>query len=522
VDGHRPRGGQRRGRGAGACDPYDLLVAAASTRGRIRRSSRSASLLALLGAWLICTPALATPWRIHGPGAPTAGESATYRLSGPTESVTDYSGDVHAGNRACPPTHRNSRKSRLDGTLSYGSAAAEQLSFAPGHWTICIYSPGAPSAVARKVVRTTPGRDRLHITLKHDLPLYANYDDVIVASTGYLGRRGDAADSQPAADQHFGTLIVSALPNGRQCPSRAPNFKAPYTGASIVDEAPFSRETLVPDALKLSQSPVLCAYLTGVRRTIGHVRTRTVARASVVTRASGHTPAPTSPGFVQVTAVIIGALLIAAVIAALRLANRSSAPSNPRARQPASAPSHRLSDEQPPQTTAPAQRTAVPGAPPPVPRRPPASNASPNDALGLRRQEAVPYVIQRAVKATTDAYRDRLQAILERQDGPGWLDALNERRRVDMLANGRRPPDPYASLEPRAVLNCLAYDPAARQLIASTSIAKAKQLSGLALAAHHPDPEAPLTEADGYRAWDLYADITGHPPPPDPFAARTC
>ena len=134
----------------------------------------------------------------------------------------------------------------------------------------------------------------------------------------------------------------------------------------------------------------------------------------------------------------------------------------------------------------------------------------------------MPYVIQRAVKATADAYRDRLQAILERQDGPGWLDALNERRRIDMLANGRRPPEPYASLEPRAVLNCLAYDPAARQLIATTSIAKAKQLSGLALAAHHPDPDAPLTEADGHRAWDLYADITGHPPPPDPFAASTC
>jgi hypothetical protein len=174
----------------------------------------------------------------------------TYRLSGPTESVADYLGDIHAGNRACPPVHRSHHTSRLGGTLSYGSAAAEQLAFAPGRWTICVYSPGSTSAVARKVVRTTPGQDRLHITLAHDHPAYANPDDVVVEVTGYLGRRGDAADSQPAADQHFGTLIVSALPNGRNCPSSAPNYKAPYTGASIVDEARFSRETLVPDALK--------------------------------------------------------------------------------------------------------------------------------------------------------------------------------------------------------------------------------------------------------------------------------
>ena len=438
----------------------------------------------------------------------------TYRLSGPTESVTDYSGHVRAGNRACPPAHRSSHTSRLGGTLSYGSAAVEQLSFAPGRWTICVYSPGSTSAVARKVVRTTPGRDRLHITLEHDRPAYANQDDVIVAVTGYLGRRGDAADSQPAADQHFGTVIVSALPNGRKCPSSAPNYKAPYTASSIVDEARFFRETLVPDALKRSQRPVLCAYLTAVRRTIGHVRTRTVARASVQTPA----PTPTIQDFGQVTAVILGGLLITAIIAVLRLADRSSALSNARARQPASAAGeHPHAREQRPQTTAPAQRTTVAGAPPPAPRRP-ASNASPHDALGLRRQEAVPYVIQRAVKATADAYRDRLQAILESQDGPGWLDAFNERRRSDMLANGRRTPEPYASLEPRAVLNCLAYEPAARQLIATTAIAKAKQLSGLALAAHHPDPNVPLTEADGYRAWDLYTDITGHPPPPDVFA----
>lgn len=87
-----------------------------------------------------------------------------------------------------------------------------------------------------------------------------------------------------------------------------------------------------------------------------------------------------------------------------------------------------------------------------------------------RRDEEVSFAIQRAVGATADVYRDRLRLILERQDGPGWLEAFNRRRRVDMLAKGLPPPRAYESLEPRAVLSCLAYDRAALQLIDRKSV----------------------------------------------------
>ena len=86
-----------------------------------------------------------------------------------------------------------------------------------------------------------------------------------------------------------------------------------------------------------------------------------------------------------------------------------------------------------------------------------------------------------------------------------------------MTLDGKRAPRPYEFLEPRAVLNCLAYDPAGLQLIPAVATTKARQLSGLVNEAHHPSPHAPLTEADGYRAWQLYTDITGHVPVGDPF-----
>jgi hypothetical protein len=86
-----------------------------------------------------------------------------------------------------------------------------------------------------------------------------------------------------------------------------------------------------------------------------------------------------------------------------------------------------------------------------------------------------------------------------------------------MTKEGKQAPRPYEFLEPRAVLNCLAYDPAGLQLISAPATTKARQLSGLVNEAHHPSPHAPLTEADGYRAWQLYADITGQVPVGDPF-----
>jgi hypothetical protein len=120
-------------------------------------------------------------------------------------------------------------------------------------------------------------------------------------------------------------------------------------------------------------------------------------------------------------------------------------------------------------------------------------------------------VIQDAVDAIADTYRDRLQTILEQQDGPGWIDALNHRRHVSMALGGKRAPRPYEFLEPRAVLNCLAYDPVGLQLISAPAATKARQLLGLVNEAHHPRPDAPLTEADGYRAWRLYRHHRSRP-----------
>jgi hypothetical protein len=83
-----------------------------------------------------------------------------------------------------------------------------------------------------------------------------------------------------------------------------------------------------------------------------------------------------------------------------------------------------------------------------------------------------------------------------------------------MTLDGKRAPRPYEQLEPRAVLNCLDYDPAGIKLIPAAATTKARQLSGSPNESHHPNPHAPLTEADGYRAWQLYTDITGHTSPP--------
>jgi len=69
----------------------------------------------------------------------------------------------------------------------------------------------------------------------------------------------------------------------------------------------------------------------------------------------------------------------------------------------------------------------------------------------------------------------------------------------------------------RAVLNCLAYGPAGLQLIGLDAVAAARQLSGLANAAHHPDPDKPLTDADYQRAWRLYSQITGYAAPFDTY-----
>ena len=134
-----------------------------------------------------------------------------------------------------------------------------------------------------------------------------------------------------------------------------------------------------------------------------------------------------------------------------------------------------------------------------------------------RRRAKPRDVVLDAVDAVADTYRDRLQNILEHQDGPGWLDAFNHRRAASFIQDGKPAPRPYDSLEPRAVLTCLACDPAGLQLISEPATGKARQLSGLVNDAVHPKPHAPLTEADGYRAWRLYTEITGIVAVGDPF-----
>jgi len=98
-----------------------------------------------------------------------------------------------------------------------------------------------------------------------------------------------------------------------------------------------------------------------------------------------------------------------------------------------------------------------------------------------------------------------------------WLAKLNQRRHASITQEGRAAPQPYKSLEPRAVLSCLADDSAGLQLISAAAVKGAKQPSLLANEAVHANPQAPLTETDGYRQWQLYTDITGRVPDVDPF-----
>lgn len=137
------------------------------------------------------------------------------------------------------------------------------------------------------------------------------------------------------------------------------------------------------------------------------------------------------------------------------------------------------------------------------------------DFVQRRRDEDVSFAIQRAVGATADVYRDRLRLLLEHQDGPDWLAAFNRRRCSDMLAKGQPPPRPYESFEPRAVLACLAYDPAGLQLIGLDAADAARKLCGLANAALHPDPDRPLADFEYRRAWRPYTKVTGYAAPFD-------
>ena len=466
----------------------------------------------------------AAEWRLTGPDHPIAGESATYRLTGPPGiGSASYEVVVFAGVRACPggpPAGEAAEASSVDGYLGSDRAAAVQpLSFGRGRSTVCVYDHRAVVA-ARKVVRTIRGRDRLRISAVREQGFET--DNVLVTATGYVGRTGDIT-VPPGPEQHVGELIATVVPSGRRCPQRAPDPQGPGAASSrIYDRARFRVQMTVYDVFELTSRPTVCAFLAAPRRVFADVLARTVARASIPVSADAAPPPPGSqPNADQLVGAAVFLVLVIAVCLAVAAAVRTI-----RTPAPSRAPTGD-SSATPRQEPA---RTAVPVGAPPAPAPPPtAAEPRPTpqpaggdatllaDAERRRRRALAPYVIQAALQATADLYRDRLQAILEHQDGPDWLDAFNERRRHSMVDAGRREPEPYRSFEARAVVSCLAYDAAGLQLVPAHVAVKARQLSGLAIAAHHPDTDDPLTEQDAVRAWQLFTEITGSRAPGDPF-----
>jgi hypothetical protein len=459
-----------------------------------------AGLLALL---ITCPLTNAAVWRLAGPARPPAGETVTYVLRGPPGWPYDVV--VFAGPRVCPDTLLSGDPSQTqssNGFLDAGGADAQQFSFSRGRATICAYND-IGTAVAGRAIRTTRGRDRVRITVARQ-PNSPD-DDALVTATGYVGRVGQSPFAD-AADQHVGTVIVTAITPPARCPKAPPSEYAPDTNSASVGTAHYSVDVTITNAFEVSRNPRLCAYLTAARRVLGTVRTRTVARNQTrIGSAKSHDATSSSTGvsdtdkrIARVIAWILVGLVAAGIVMLIRRAGRSA-------------------------TAAVAKRSAVSlGDTPPGSDTPSSSDTSDSlpayDFVQRRRDEEVGFAIQRAVGATADVHRYRLRVILEHQDGPEWLDAFNRRRTGAMLAAGRRPPEQYAVFEPRAVINCLAYDPAALQVIGLDAVQAARRLSGLANAAHHPDPDNPLTNADYQRAWRLYTEITGYAAPFDPYA----
>ena len=369
--------------------------------------------------------------------------------------------------------------------------------------------------------RSRPAADRLRITAKHEQP---SLDAGAVATaTGTVAR--PAEDTTLPLVLYAGRVLLIALPRIRHCPRRAPRRDPAHSTDYYFYETHFSQVLAIADASEVAHKLRLCGYLTARRHTLSGVRTVTVARAS--TTVTG--PAPQSSesdeptlgrrilnqvvGWMMLIGITVGLIKLgkwwirdtpaarkarrAATARRLRRLGRSS----PAPRPAPPAPSYAVPVSPPPQSAP----IAVPPQPAPVYTERPRRRAKPRD------------VVLDAVDAVADTYRDRLQNILEHQDGPGWLDAFNHRRAASFIQDGKPAPRPYDSLEPRAVLTCLAYDPAGLQLISEPATVKARQLSGLVNDAVHPKPHAPLTDADGYRAWQLYTDITGIVAVGDPF-----
>jgi hypothetical protein len=291
---------------------------------------------------------------------------------------------------------------------------------------------------------------------------------------------------------YTGVVTVMALPRARQCPR--PARVLPYGDAITVTERRFSAELAIRDACLAGRKLRLCGYLTAQRRTTSVLRTVTVARDSTTVtvavpgNSSGKRRRRADPRRDH-------GLDLRHLAHRRACASEAGCSTTPRPLPRATTGGVHVGRATCPTRRAPLHRRHRPRAPDDhhqrrAPRRP--SRPQPQPQAELPRRRAKPRdVIQDAVDAITDTYRDRLQNILEQRDGPDWLDARNHRRQVSMTLAGKRAPRPYEFLEPRAVLNCLAYDPAGQQLISAPATTKARQLSGLVNEAHHLSPHAP-------------------------------
>jgi hypothetical protein len=428
-------------------------------------------------------------WQVSGPGRPAAGETATYVVRGP--SGHDYDVVVKRGAVGCAraliagdPAQTLARYSFLNGN----GVDSLQLSFDAGRSTICLYDNATASIADSKRIRTIRGKDRLRISVAN-----TTTSDAYATATGYVGREGDPLFAD-AATQHNATVLITARAPQSRCPRAAPSPFAPRTASQEVTTARFSVDLTIIAALTASNRPRLCGYLTAKRRGSGGVRAHTVATDSAVVPDAGVVIGSDGGRIAAITAGVLLAIAAVVGLTILFLRGRASAGT---ASAAVDAKSHGLH-----------------AVAPHVVQDPPVSTWPAYDAIQSRDVE-VSFAIQRAVAATAAVFGERLQTVLLTRDGVAWLEAFNQRRRLDMLGKGQRAPSSYAAFEPRAVLNCLAYDPVALQLINAEAVAAARQLSGLANAAHHPDPANPLTEEDAKRAWRLYSQITGEPSRPD-------
>ena len=399
---------------------------------------------------------------------------------------------------------------------------------------IALLSVGAPAHAQAG----PSGRDRLRIIADHEQRSLETGAVATVTGTA----APPAEDTTLPLVVYTARVLLTTLPRTRRCPGSAPKPDAPHSTSFYVYKTYFSQMLIIPPASDVAHGLRLCGYLTARRRTPSGIRTVTVARAS--TTVTGHVEQNSSDepawayrvvAWIIAVALFIG-LIVGLIVGLIRLviwwihdtpaareARRAATARRLRRlwqRSPAPSPappalSHAVPANPPPPAPPPPSH-AIPATSPPPQPAPIAAQPAPRAARPRRRAKPRDVVLD-AVEAVADTYRDRLRNLLEHQDGRDWLDAFNDRRAASFVQDGRPAPRPYDSLEPRAVLNCLARDPAGLQLISEPATIKARQLSGLVNDAVHPKPHAPLTEADGYRAWQLYTDITGIVPIGDPF-----